>query len=1756
MSRLRMGSEHARHMSIHQDQYQVLLKQRSSGASPRGSIVHLVQSERTSIMGQEILSERNGENLRGQLSTICANVDNILGDFTDEVEDEEDDPFVTTGISGPGLSYQLKLVEMENLKLRRETEDLRKQIDEMTKQLDRPPVTPLSAKVFSKPEMVSTASQTDIIEKIVEEKSVKSQSKLKLTIDTDATLSMAADHSIDECLKAFHAAKNIALAPAEVSNVPKGSTLGVVSISLDSFIVRSVIQIVPSECLASIGRAFELIRNLATCQDGYETCHDSEALDVTFVFPTPEQAVGFANAVQIDIMSISWCKRILAEQDFAVKRNVDGELLWRGIPPRIGVHTGIINSRYDESLERHICFGETIETAVEVCEVARPGETIITKEITIATNKQEVSLASINAQQADAGWVQCLPIRLSKRSFPATFPKSPRTVKSNSNKGDGIPERSLSNKSKLPPLGHVTLVLLDVPDASTLWEATNKVMASAIHRYQNIVRETLQLFEGFEVKSEQDGFMLCFHTECNAVLFALDLQTTTQATKWPPQLLEHSLCKPKRDLWNGLRIRCAIHSGYTLSIPDPITGVMEYWGPTTAIVSRLISHAEGGQTIITENTFDKTLSIGIPFSSSPLPPVKLEGISQGPIGILELYPAKLARRKMQLSETRCRSMWSESCFCDPKKMETSTEILKLMSNLTRIDNKIIQEGVDTERALISIQTTTKIEMPPTVKATLALVEIADCQKLWEQDHKTMTAASIVFSECLTKLAKQNDGYIAHNINDCYLVAFYHEKEALLFSISLQESLLDAAWPSQLINMQGCREAFNKSTGSRIWRGLRSCISLHSGSPIPLPHPVSGKLDYWGPMVTKALSLGSITEGGEILATVEVWKVIERNMSKIFPSNRLQPVIKELPSTSLPDIKEPASVVRVIPSNLAGRTFSQLDIGYGTNDENPRAVRALNSKWTSSIYRDRVRNEAAGDIIRKMATLYGTAVPSMIRQEIKLNVGAPVGTVTLVFTDIQSSTALWEKNAQVMLSSIQLHNQIMRETIDRHRGYEVKTEGDAFMVSFHTERDAAFFCLDAQLQLVNAPWSDVLLSLDPLVNEVLATKQNRQKHIWRGLRMRVGAHTGCPTCLPDPVSGRMDYWGPMVNKSARISSIATGGQVVFSTSVYDKCRKELDESGAVSRDLGHFELKGISGKTQVFEVLPSELKERSFPVKTPQTVAPRERKRNKHPLPPGAGRRNSHPRRRTSQPVVVKEVTSQPPSPKVEQAPAIELPPREPTAPVSSGSPHPPIPPVPDRRTSVTSLQSVNSESDLFSVRDSIIVIPDDFTWTSANSKYVDLNAISHAAAINRLIVGGLMEKTTPQSTAVSPGGPVVRTESGDVSPVAKSQRRVSVSVSMPSPVEELKRQMEEDSSVSHLLEAPTVKSVCERVGSMSPGTVRRTSISSQRRKSCEFDDVPIAEGIRELGKMIRKRRSSLGADSNVSEESSPDDVVAYESSVHAGLIKMISQVERQKMEAEDMMLHGARGYRRNSEEKKSVNATQFAKASRTAMAMNRWLTIQKRKSLPFDMWDSAVEVQSHNQHNEWLGFTLLHHQIARLHIKIKEFYSKLSAGEATPETIREFEYDCLLCVNPRVAKERSKQGSHEEMFDNYVRAVIQAEDASKSRIGVTKCRSSIIGMVLQWAYWLSSVSGSFTGQDLSPAMSFEPPASFEPAPPHSPARRPSEANHRVHTQLMMINQQAARRSSVEGSGTPQLKRKESEPFPLLQNKGYIRKRAF
>ncbi len=214
------------------------------------------------------------------------------------------------------------------------------------------------------------------------------------------------------------------------------------------------------------------------------------------------------------------------------------------------------------------------------------------------------------------------------------------------------------------------------------------------------------------------------------------------------------------------------------------------------------------------------------------------------------------------------------------------------------------------------------------------------------------------------------------------------------------------------------------------------------------------------------------------------------------------------------------------------------------------------------------------------------------------VQAPTGTVTLVFTDIEGSTVLWEYFGEGFMALLDQHNALFREAITELGGYEVQTMGDAFIIAFQEAAPAVAMCLVMQERLHAAEWPESLN--DETVVELSGTTEDGS---FRGLRVRMGVHTGRPDCQPDPVTGRMDYFGSMVNRAARVCGVSHGGQLVVSRATWEAVGGGKQWSrlpgGTVVVDLGGHALPGLEGQEQLRQLLPASLSSRILPrLKTP------------------------------------------------------------------------------------------------------------------------------------------------------------------------------------------------------------------------------------------------------------------------------------------------------------------------------------------------------------------------------------------------------------------------------------------------------------------------------------------------------------------------------------------------------------------------------
>eukprot|EP01062_Namystynia_karyoxenos_P060049 TRINITY_DN5152_c0_g1_i1.p1 TRINITY_DN5152_c0_g1~~TRINITY_DN5152_c0_g1_i1.p1 ORF type:complete len:1025 (+),score=192.06 TRINITY_DN5152_c0_g1_i1:95-3169(+) len=205
-------------------------------------------------------------------------------------------------------------------------------------------------------------------------------------------------------------------------------------------------------------------------------------------------------------------------------------------------------------------------------------------------------------------------------------------------------------------------------------------------------------------------------------------------------------------------------------------------------------------------------------------------------------------------------------------------------------------------------------------------------------------------------------------------------------------------------------------------------------------------------------------------------------------------------------------------------------------------------------------------------------------------GCASSNVALCFTDIESSTALWEAYPQGMYEALDIHNRLMRHVAKATDGYEVKTIGDAFMLAFAAARNACHFALEAQLGLVEQQWPPDLIE-HPLCRPLEVAQGRNTVLLWNGLRVRVGVNCGEVRVLKNPITGRLDYFGGPVNVAARVEGAVTvGGIVGVTDAVLDALRPaDLQQLGSPTViPLGSRELKGVRKTVNLSVMLPAQL----------------------------------------------------------------------------------------------------------------------------------------------------------------------------------------------------------------------------------------------------------------------------------------------------------------------------------------------------------------------------------------------------------------------------------------------------------------------------------------------------------------------------------------------------------------------------------------
>ncbi|MCX8004651.1 MAG: tetratricopeptide repeat protein [Burkholderiaceae bacterium] len=172
--------------------------------------------------------------------------------------------------------------------------------------------------------------------------------------------------------------------------------------------------------------------------------------------------------------------------------------------------------------------------------------------------------------------------------------------------------------------------------------------------------------------------------------------------------------------------------------------------------------------------------------------------------------------------------------------------------------------------------------------------------------------------------------------------------------------------------------------------------------------------------------------------------------------------------------------------------------------------------------------------------------------------------TYLFTDIEGSTRLWEQQPERMRLALARHDELARRVVVEHRGTVVKMTGDGVHAAFDDAADAVAAALALQLHL--ADWA--------------------QRADLMPLAVRCGLHCGSD----ERRAG--DFFGPAVNRAARIMGAAHGGQVLLSQAVAERVRDRLP-AGASLRELGTVRLRDLARPERLLQLVHPRLR-RDFP----------------------------------------------------------------------------------------------------------------------------------------------------------------------------------------------------------------------------------------------------------------------------------------------------------------------------------------------------------------------------------------------------------------------------------------------------------------------------------------------------------------------------------------------------------------------------------
>ena len=417
--------------------------------------------------------------------------------------------------------------------------------------------------------------------------------------------------------------------------------------------------------------------------------------------------------------------------------------------------------------------------------------------------------------------------------------------------------------------------------------------------------------------------------------------------------------------------------------------------------------------------------------------------------------------------------------------------------------------------------------PPMDFVVLVETDIEGSSELWE----TMGAAGLgdimkdgvmaIHDEVLRRSMKRHFGYELFVRGDAFVVAFHAVDDALAWCLQVQLDLMASEWPVEM------HDATAGTT--RVWgtyEGLRVRMGVHCGH-VESAVKHQGKVVYEGEVMRQVTGVADSGNGGQIILSQATLPL---------PANIDIPyAVYDLGLHRVKDFAAPQRLKEVYPETLTSRC----------------------DNW----------REQKLDTAERLSPSFHAA---------------PEGLVTMIYCHAEGladlkkalSPATVERCLAVMAET--LRARMMARGGYDCRGHERNGEN---MYTFGSYVDCALFAAEAQAALHEADWPEEILAHNA------KTDDPKDGARIRGLRVRMGMHSGPLKRIRIPSEGLADYYGESANRAARVMSTSVGGQVVCVASELEYHLQVYrgDVPRLLIDPLGTFTLKGIPGQTALVQL---------------------------------------------------------------------------------------------------------------------------------------------------------------------------------------------------------------------------------------------------------------------------------------------------------------------------------------------------------------------------------------------------------------------------------------------------------------------------------------------------------------------------------------------------------------------------------------------